>query len=75
MILAASDISAAPVVALIVLGVLVGIGGHIAGSHKVAGVGIAILFVATALMLVGAYAAYNDDKADPRPACHDLVGC
>jgi hypothetical protein len=74
-IIAASGISAAPVVALIVLGVLVGVGGHIAHSRKVAAMGIAILFVATALMLVGAYAAYQDDTGDPRPKCDDPVGC
>jgi multisubunit Na+/H+ antiporter MnhC subunit len=74
-IFAVSDISAAPVIALIVVGVLIGIGGHMAHSRKVAAVGIAVLFVATALMLVGAYAAYNDDKADPRPKCSDPVGC
>jgi len=31
--------------------------------------------VATALMLVGAYAAYQDDAGDPRPKCDDPVGC
>jgi hypothetical protein len=73
--LAASDVPAAPVAGLIVLGVLVGVGGHIAGSRRVAAGGIAILFVATALMLVGAYAAYQDDTGDPRPRCDDPVGC
>ncbi len=74
-IFAVSDVSAAPVAALIALGVLVGVGGHIAHSRKVAAIGIAILFVATALMLVGAYAAYQDDSSDPRPKCDDPVGC
>ncbi len=72
---AAADLSAAPVAVLIVLGVLVGIGGHLAGSRRVAAAGIAILFVATALMLLGAYAAYEGDADDPRPRCDDLVGC
>ncbi len=75
LILAASDLSAAPVAALIVVGVIVGVGGHIAGSRKIAATGIAILFAATALMLVGAYAAYRDDAGDPRPKCDDPVGC
>lgn len=74
-ILAVSDLSAAPVAALIVVGVLVAIGGHLAGSRKVAATGIAILFVATALMIIGAYAAYRDDSGDPRPKCNDPVGC
>jgi hypothetical protein len=51
--------------------VLVAIGGHIAGSRKVAATGIAILFVATALLILGAYAAYQDDSGDPRPKCDD----
>ncbi|MGH2839891.1 MAG: hypothetical protein ACRDKY_03595 [Solirubrobacteraceae bacterium] len=73
--LAASDLSAAPVAALIALGVIVGVSGHIAGSRKIAATGIAILFIATALMLVGAYAAYQDDAGDPRPKCDDPLGC
>jgi len=74
-ILAASDLSATPVVVLLVLGVIVGVGGHLAGSRKVAATGIAILFVATALMIVGGYAAYRDGAGDPRPKCDDPVGC
>ena len=74
-ILAASDASAAPVAALIVLGVIVGIAGHMAGSRKIAASGIAIVFVASALLLIGAYGAYRDDSADPRPRCEDPVGC
>jgi hypothetical protein len=75
LVLAASDVPAAPVAVLIAVGVLVALGGHIAGSRRIAGAGIAILFVATALMLVGAYVAYHDDTADPRPRCDDPVGC
>jgi hypothetical protein len=29
--------------------------------------GLAILFVASALMIVGGYLAYRDDPGDPRP--------
>lgn len=66
-ILAASDISATPVALLIGFGVLVAIVGHLAGSRRTAGAGIAILFVATVLLLVGGYLAYRDDPGDPRP--------
>lgn len=74
-ILAASGVPAAPVAALIVLGVIVGVSGHIAGSRKIVATGIAILFAATALLIVGAYAAYQDDGGDPRPKCDDPLGC
>ena len=66
-ILAASDISATPVALLIGFGVLVALLGHLAGSLRTVVVGIAILFVATALLLVGGYIAYQDDPGDPRP--------
>ena len=66
-ILAASDISATPVALLIGFGVFVALVGHLAGSRRTVGAGIAILFVATALLLVGGYIAYQDDPGDPRP--------
>jgi hypothetical protein len=66
-VLAASDVPAAPVVALMGIGVLVAIGGHITRSRRTAALGIAILFVATALMIIGAYVAFEDDSVDPRP--------
>lgn len=73
-LLAASDLSATPVALLIGFGVLVAIVGHLAGSRRTAGVGIAILFVASALLLVGGYIAYRDDPGDPRP-CDAPRGC
>ena len=72
--LGASDLSATPVAVLMALGVLVGIVGHLAGSRRTVVVGIAILFVATALLLVGGYLAYQDDPSDPRP-CDAPGGC
>ena len=66
-ILAASDISATPVALLIGLGVLIALVGHLAGSRRTVVTGIAVLFVATALLLVGGYIAYQDDPGDPRP--------
>jgi hypothetical protein len=72
--IAASDLSAAPVALLIALGVLVAIIGHLAGSRRTVGVGLAILFIATALLPVGGYIAYQDNAVDPRP-CDAPGGC
>jgi hypothetical protein len=73
-IIGASELSATPVALLIGLGVVVGLVGHLAGSRRTVVVGIAILFVATALLLVGGYIAYQDDAVDPRP-CDAPGGC
>lgn len=72
--LGASDLSAAPVALLIGFGVFVGLVGHLAGSRRTVVAGIAILFAATALLLVGGYIAYQDDAVDPRP-CDAPAGC
>jgi hypothetical protein len=69
MVLAASDtIPAAPVLAIMGFGVLLAIGGHLYGSKSVVATGLAILFLATAAMVVGGYIAYTGDETDPRPA-------
>ncbi len=73
-ILGASDLSATPVALLIGFGVVVAIAGHVARSRRTVVVGIAILFVATALLMVGGYIAYKDDPGDPRP-CDAPRGC
>ena len=67
LVLAMSDIPAAPVVGAMTLGVVIALVGHVAKSYRVVAVGLAILFVATALMVLVGYAAYNDDSTDPRP--------
>lgn len=72
--LGASDLSAAPVALLIGLGVVIGIAGHLAGSRRTVVVGIAILFVASVLLMVGGYLAFRDDPVDPRP-CDAPGGC
>jgi hypothetical protein len=59
--------SATPVALLIGFGVLVAIAGHLAGSRRTVAAGIAILFIATALLIAGAYMSYNDNDVDPRP--------
>ena len=65
---AAAQIAAAPVVALMGFGVLVTLVGHIAKARSVIVLGLAILFLATAGMLVGGFASYQGDETDPRPS-------
>ena len=73
-ILGASGPSATPVVLLIGFAVLIAIVGHLAGSRRTVAVGIAILFVATALLIVGAYISFGDNTVDPRQ-CDAPGGC
>jgi hypothetical protein len=74
--LAASEIPAAPVVALMAVGVVVAIAGHATKSKGAVATGIAILFLATAGMIVGGFAAYQDDDSDPRTDCpYEGVPC
>jgi ABC-type Na+ efflux pump permease subunit len=73
-ILGASDPSAAPAVALIALGVAIGIVGHLAGSRRTVVVGLAVVFVATALLMLGAYLSFSGDGVDPRE-CDAPGGC
>lgn len=67
LVLRASELPAGPAAGLIAVGVLVAIAGHLAGSRRTVVTGLAILFVASALAIVGGYLAYRDDPADPRP--------
>ena len=61
------DVPAAPVLLLMGLGVLLAIGGHLYGSYTVVGMGIFIVFLATAAMIVGGFLAYEQEDPDPRP--------
>lgn len=70
--LAVSDISPAPVVAVMAFGALVAIVGHLLRQRYLVGTGLAILFLATAAMLVAGYAAYQDDPSDPRPKLEEV---
>ena len=63
---AASSLPAAPVLALMGFGVVVAIVGHAARARWLVVTGLAILFLATAAMVVGGVVAYHDDPADPR---------
>ena len=64
---ASSSVPAAPVVGLMTLGVVMAVMGHMAKNPRVVGLGIAMLFLATALMMVGAFFAFQGDEVDPRP--------
>lgn len=68
LLLAAQTLPAAPVLALMLAGIVIGLAGHIARDYRVVGVGLAVLFVATALMFVVGFAAYQGNESDPRPA-------
>ncbi len=61
-----SAVPAAPVLALMGVGVLLAIAGSLVRSTTVQATGLAILFLATAAMLVGGFAAYQQDERDPR---------
>jgi hypothetical protein len=65
-VLAASEIPAAPILLLMGIGVLIAIAGHVTKSKGTVATGLAILFLATAGMVVGGFAAFQDDPGDPR---------
>jgi hypothetical protein len=48
-------------------GILVAIAGHVVRSPRVVGAGLALVFLATALMILGGFAAFQGDERDPRP--------
>jgi hypothetical protein len=64
--LAASEVPAAPVLALMAFGVLLALVGHASRSTALVATGLAILFLATAAMVAGGFIAFNDDPTDPR---------
>jgi hypothetical protein len=63
-----ADIPAAPVLAVMTFALVITLGGHINKNYTVVGVGLAILFLATFAMILGAYLTYSDGgERDPRP--------
>lgn len=74
LVLAATAPSSGVVAALIGLGAIVALVGHLGGSRRIVVTGIAILFAGSVLMIVGGYAAYRDDPRDPRP-CAEAGTC
>lgn len=63
-----STVSAAPVLGGMAMGVVIALVGHLVRSYRVVAVGVAILFLATALMLLGAFVAFKQGERDPRPS-------
>jgi len=68
-LLATSEIPAAPVLGLMVLGVVTALAGHIVSDRRIVGVGIGVLFLATLLMVVFAFAAFQGDDTASDRAC------
>ena len=68
LLVAALDVPAAPVVALMAFGVVLALVGHGAGSPSLVATGLAVLFLATAAMVVGGLDAYRSgNEQDERP--------
>jgi hypothetical protein len=65
-LLAAAEVPAAPVVGAMTFGVVVALVGHVTKDAKVVALGLAVLFLATAAMVVLGYAAYDGGELDPR---------
>lgn len=61
-----TTIPAAPVLALMAFGIIIAIGGQLYHARSVLATGIAILFLATAAMVVGGFLAYQNEEEDPR---------
>jgi hypothetical protein len=61
-----ADVPAAPILALMAFGIVVAIMGHLYGSKATVATGIAILFLATAGMVIGGFVAFNNEETDPR---------
>lgn len=65
--IAASQLPAAPILAVMAFGVLVAIAGHITKLRWLIVTGLALLFLATAGMFVSGFVSYHDNpNSDPR---------
>ncbi|HEY6761461.1 MAG TPA: hypothetical protein VI318_18320 [Baekduia sp.] len=53
-------LSAPPIYALMAFGFVLAVMGHIFRDQRIVAIGIAILFLATALLFVGAHQSYQD---------------
>ena len=62
-----TDVPAAPVLTLMALGVVLALVGSAAKSQTLQAAGLALLFFATAAMVVGAFLAFQGEERDPRP--------
>jgi hypothetical protein len=59
-VLVLGALSAPPIYALMAFGFVLAVMGHIFRDQRIVAIGIAILFVATALLILGAYQSYQD---------------
>jgi hypothetical protein len=59
-VLTLAAISSTAVYAMMAFGFALAVMGHIFRDQRIVGIGIAILFIATALLLLGAYQDYNE---------------
>ena len=73
-LLAATSIPAAPVLGLMALGVIIAIVGHATRSRGAVATGLALLFLATAGMVLGGFAAFHGGENDPRTQCSPYPG-
>ena len=60
-----ADIGATPAFALMAFAVTLAVMGHVFRDQRIVGVGIALLFLATALLILGAHQAYEGSGATP----------
>ncbi len=68
-------VAAAPVVGAMAFGVAMALVGHVSRSSRVVAAGIAVLFLATAAMVLLAYVDYSGGgDVDPRPKDPKLPG-
>jgi hypothetical protein len=64
-VLILADIGVTPVYALMVFAVTLTLMGHVFRDQRIVGIGIALLFLATALLIFGAHQAYEGSGAMP----------
>ncbi len=62
-----TEVPAAPVLALMAFAVLLALVGSAAKSPTLQATGLALLFLATAAMVLGGFLAFQNDNDDPRP--------
>jgi hypothetical protein len=60
LVLILGALPATPIYALMVFGVVLTLMGHIFRDYRIVGIGLAVLFAATALLFLGAHQAYQD---------------
>ncbi len=62
-----TEVPAAPVLALMAFGVVLALAGSLVRSTTLQATGLALLFLATAAMVVGGLLAFRGGDDDPRP--------